>query len=174
MLRKISLAMVCVFGCASFTEGNSLMQEKTRDLSSYEKAGPYVIPLMVDGAARGKLEAKVRQFVWEHWQGRRRGYLSITKYSKEGEPSTSHFFIEPENDGAWRVAVLINRVIIERHGVKGQLSESITYDAYLLERVEVRKPGLSQSVLLPDSEVREPESYQLRLKDQKGKVLTVI
>jgi hypothetical protein len=174
MLSRVTLAIVCLLGYVGLMQGNSLKQKGNRDLSSYDKAGPYVVRQNVSDPARSKLEAAVRQFVWEHWQKRRTGYVSITKYSKEGEPSTTHFFIEPENERVWRVAVSINRVVIDRRGAKRKRHEASTYNSYFLERVEVPTSGLSQLVVLPESELREPKSYRLTLKDQNGIVLTII
>lgn len=174
MLRHYILAIVWALSCAALTQDGSLQQTKMRDLRSYENAGPYTIGLNVGVESRIKLEAKVREFVWEHWHQRRLGYLSITKYSKEGEPSTSHFFVEANDDGVWHVAVTIDRVLIERRGSKRQRHESITYDAYVLERLEVPESGLSQGILIPEREVRIPESYRLALKDEHGKPLSIL
>jgi hypothetical protein len=46
---------------------------------------------------------RVRKFVVTHWQQHRRGYVEFTLYSKEGEPTKSRWYIEPDADGRWQV-----------------------------------------------------------------------
>jgi hypothetical protein len=75
--------------------------DSKRNLSRYDKIGPFVVPV----GTRGKfVSEKIRDFIWRHWQQRRRGYAVVTFHSVEGEPSTSHMFIEltcpPKTDPA--------------------------------------------------------------------------
>ena len=145
-----------------------------RDLSRYEKAGPYTIELKLDAQARAKLEADIREFLWNHWQQRRLGHVMVTQYSKEGEPSTSSYFVEPDEKGIWHITVKIDRTLVDRGGSKSQHQESVEYEAYLVERIEVPKDGLTARVSIPEGEMRSPQSYLLALKDKTGKALTEI
>lgn len=173
MLRQFILVVFCAVCCTSLNKANSLRQTEIKDLRAYEKSS-YTIAINADPAARRKLEAKVREFVWEHWHNRRLGFLSVRRYSKEGEPSTSHFFIESKDGGAWQVRVVIKRIIVERRS-KHRQHESVTYDAYVLERFEKPESGqILVGALIPESEVRTPDSYFLALKEKTGRVLTII
>ena len=51
---------------------------------------------------------KLRDFVWEHWQAKKRGYIRIS-FDSVDAVSTSHLFIEPDKDGKWHVAWRIVR-----------------------------------------------------------------
>ena len=117
-------------------------------------------------------QAEVRKFVWEHWRERRLGYVTFTMFSKEGEPSTSHVFVEPDEEGIWRVAVKIDRMVVERHGSKRRHRSSNEYIAYALERIEVPTSGLDEAILIPDTDLKKPDLYRLILKDRAGKVLS--
>src|SRR4051812_24786910 len=46
---------------------------------------------------------QVRAFVAQHWHQHRRGYTEFTLYSKEGEPTTSQLYIEPDASGRWQI-----------------------------------------------------------------------
>jgi hypothetical protein len=51
---------------------------------------------------------RAREFIWSHWESRRRGYIRLTWDSVDAV-STSHIFIEPIESGTWRVAWRIVR-----------------------------------------------------------------
>lgn len=154
---------------------NSLLQQaKLRDLSHYDRVGPYTVDLNLDGQAGANTEAEVREFLWNHWQQRRLGYVTITFYNTEGEPSVSSYFVEPDEKSVWRIAIRIDRTLVGRGGLKSQRHESVEYDAYFVERIEVPKDGLTPRVVIPEGESRSPQSYRLTLKDQEGKPLTEI
>ncbi len=81
--------------------------EQGRDLNQYEKAvfhiGPYAFLAKVSSEEAEKGEALARQFVWEHWRAHKRGYLIITWHELDAASDT-HYFIEPNEAGEWRVA----------------------------------------------------------------------
>jgi hypothetical protein len=73
-----------------------------RDLAGYDTLGPLrQRPLDPDDAAL----SQVRDFVWQHWTQRRRGYAVVTRYSREGEASLFHFYVEPDAGGIWQVVI---------------------------------------------------------------------
>lgn len=49
-----------------------------------------------------------RDFVWGHWQTKKRAYIRIS-FDTVDAVSTSHLFIEPDRDGRWHVAWRIAR-----------------------------------------------------------------
>lgn len=162
---------VLIMSCNPMMKGSSLQQAKMRDLSFYDKAGPYTIGLKLDAQARAKIEAEIREFLWNHWHYRQLGHLVATQYSKEGEPSTSFYFVEPDEKGVWRIAVKIDRTLNDRRDSKGPHRESIEYDAYSVERIEVPKNGLTHRVVIPEKETRSSLLYRLVLKDKEGNLL---
>ena len=47
---------------------------------------------------------ELRQFIWRHWNEKTRGRARLSITGKDSETQT-YFFVEPDNNGAWRVAL---------------------------------------------------------------------
>jgi len=58
---------------------------------------PEVTRARVDACHRA-----AREFVWQHWNNKKRGYIRLTADSVDAV-STSHFFIEPDSHGEWQI-----------------------------------------------------------------------
>src|SRR5439155_247615 len=43
-----------------------------------------------------------RDFIWNHWANRKRGYVIVKRASVDAE-SDAHIFIEPDKTGTWHV-----------------------------------------------------------------------
>jgi hypothetical protein len=136
-----------------------IAQSSERDLSRYDKIGPLNVPVM--GTDVNSVSAKIRGFIWNHWEQRRLGYAVVTFHSKEGEPSTSHMFVEPDENGVWHLSVRIERELIDRRGwsdpkYRGKkFNRTDSYKAYAIERV------------------MDKDSYRLRFKGEDRKVIIV-
>ena len=52
--------------------------------------------------------SKIRDFIWQHWQNKQRGYIRIT-FDSVDAVSSSHIFVEPKKDGTWHIAWRIVR-----------------------------------------------------------------
>ena len=157
-LTAIALALFLIGQCYSMSGLKAQpFQSSERDLSRYDRIGPFNVPV---GENPSTVSAKVRDFIWEHWEQHRLGYAVVTFHSKEGEPSTSHIFVEPDESGVWHLSVSIERELIDRRGwsdpkYRGKkIHQTDSYKAYAIKR-------------LPDK-----DSYHLRLKDKDGKVIT--
>lgn len=46
---------------------------------------------------------KARDFIWEYWQNKKRGYIRVNQDTVD-YGWTTHFFIEPGMDGTWEIA----------------------------------------------------------------------
>lgn len=139
-------------------------QSSSRDLTLYDKAGPFEITIddMVRGQAQ-PVEGKIREWLWSHWMSRRRGCLSVTRYSKEGEPSTSSYFVEPDSRGRWKIAVTISRVLTDRRHPSGKAEQRSEYEAYSVERVEPQRNKTGEFVSIPKNVTRAGQTYLLLL-----------
>ena len=47
---------------------------------------------------------ELRQFIWRHWKEKTRARARLSITAKDSETQT-YFFVEPDNNGAWRVAL---------------------------------------------------------------------
>ena len=98
----------------SMMQDSSPKKHKERDLSRYDKAGPYSLKLSLDARTRATMLATLEQFIWKHWSKRTLGHVVSTFYSKEGEPITYSFFIEANEKGNSCVAVEVDRSFVTR------------------------------------------------------------
>lgn len=84
-------------------------QEKNqRDLRTYLEGGAYQLDIIekgTDGFAK-KLE-KVRGFIWENWQRKRKAHISVrdcaVNYEGCNDSSTLDLYIEPDGKGGWQI-----------------------------------------------------------------------
>jgi len=164
-----------------------LIQEQAwgRNLSQYDKAGPYDQPYAaLSGQEERKLlsvTGNIREFIWQHWKLQRRGYLRVTYYGVEGQAATHHIFVEPDEKGVWH---LTQKVI----AFDGRFDKSPRYYdepiIYTVERIESRWVGYGiepwihgerlppdKRHIIPANQKRDPLSYELRLKDEHRKVV---
>jgi hypothetical protein len=77
-----------------------------RDLKQYGGGGHFDCRKWTrpQGAAQTDCDTpQVRDFIWQHWQDKRRGYIRIT-FDTVDAVSTAHIFIEPNQQGIWHVA----------------------------------------------------------------------
>ena len=96
LVRRMRALVVCV--CSLVLA----LPCSARDLAGYDKLGPLEQkPLHPNDSAL----SRTREFVWRHWTGRRCGYAVVSRYSREGERSVFHFYIEPGADGRWQVVI---------------------------------------------------------------------
>lgn len=120
-----------------------------RDLSHYDDGGHfdcrrYGRDWLND---RAKAEAGIsssldgaRDFIWKHWQEKKRGYLRITLNSVDAT-STSHIFIEADGKGSWQVVWRI----VREHSL---LTHGRVDDAPLIREVERENSALGASYVL--------------------------
>jgi hypothetical protein len=76
-----------------------------RDLKIYDDGDHFDCRQLAlsDTAPRNCDLSKARDFIWEHWQKKRRGYVRVTVDSVD-TMGTSHIFVEPGDHGLWHVA----------------------------------------------------------------------
>jgi hypothetical protein len=96
--------------------------KQRRDLTQYDEGGYFDCRHWIaEDEPRGICdEKKIRDFIWQHWTKKKRGYARIT-YDSVDAKSTSHIFIEPDEKGEWSVAWRIVRF----HAI-AQLNNQIT------------------------------------------------
>ena len=82
-----------------------------RDLSVYDfggRQGCGIVP--VSEASRCNKSIKTaRNFIWKHWQEKKKGYIIIKMASDDAE-TDSHIFIEPDENGAWHIVWKLERI----------------------------------------------------------------
>jgi hypothetical protein len=140
---------------AQIIETEMKSQATKRKLDDYERLGPLCHELIRYGADQD-IERRVKDFIWQHWKEKRRGFVIVTFHSIEGEPSTSFMFIEPDAKGRWHVDTKIERKLFDWN-IRQPRRQTNGYTAYSVKRV----PG-DESRLI----------YQLIFMDERGKRIT--
>lgn len=163
-VKWISVLTTClVLQVGLMMQGQSSGQRTERDLTAYDKAGPYTIDYEPPFAG-DKYLGEIRGFLWEHWKERRLGVVKATFYTIEGDPTISSTFVEPDAKGCWRITVESESIISALLPKGRKPKHKVTREDYdQIDRVE---PNERETNLIPisPSDVRDPQSYKLRLR----------
>ena len=138
-----------------------------QDTEHYRTLGPYVLPLSAQQGQRDKAGSEVRQFIWESFKNAQRAKVTVTEFSKEGEPTVSTYSVEPDATGTWRVHVEMARTLSNRRRPPRQYSEKSSLEAYQLRRVTLTITG-EDSRPISDSEDITASRYRLQLLSKDG------
>lgn len=155
MIKQIFIVIFVSF--LAISAKSQSLQTEQRNLNDYDKIS-FDVPVSENPYSA---VAKERNFIWEHWQQHRAGYAVVKLRNKEGELTTSQTFVEPDENGEWRVVIheeseLRDRRLLNDPKRTGKIMyQTRNYEAYEVERVRIKK-----------------KDYFLRYKDKNGKVLT--
>ena len=135
-----------------------------RQLSRYDNAGHYDFSHQVYSEEKGKqyqrMEKEIREFLWNHWNERRLGYIRETRYGVEGQVGTSHMFVEPDGNGEWRIYCIVLTIDWRID----QTERIYDMSAYKVERIKEWAP-------IPPEIPEDPLYYKLILKDKQDRLL---
>lgn len=124
-----------------------------RDLSLYDQAGPFALSRELAPTARRAVLSQIRSFLWDHWQQRRRGYLTMSTPDAIGRSIASRFYVEPAENGNWCI----------RLETAGKVE---TFR--VVEQVEVPEDGPPILNAAPGQRGRGSGSTGLHLKESAG------
>jgi hypothetical protein len=145
MKSRAVVAFVCISGLVQLhdsrsepteTEAKLLMHGRelmtadiaqARDMSLYDDGGHFDCRThsSSDTSPRNCDLPKVRDFIWEHWQKKQRGYIRVTADSVD-TMSTSHIFVEPNAHGVWHAAWRVAQDRANGSSVIRDLSEFVS------------------------------------------------
>ena len=147
-------------------QGQLSRQRVKRNLAVYDKAGPYTIDYEPPFKGDKNL-GEIRSFLWEHWKDRRLGVVKATFYTIEGDATISTSFVEPDAKGCWRISIeSVSRISALLPKGKKTRREITREDYDLIDRVE----GNSNTAIpipIPETEVRPPQNFKLRLRNSR-------
>jgi hypothetical protein len=139
------------------------------DIDTYEKAGPYERIRLPNGKLPADQLARIgrsRKWLWAHFQGQRRALLIETSHSIEGDRSTAYYFVEPDEQGHWRIATKIERILYN-HKFKDAGCERFEVEqfiSYSVTRVNLQPDENGLYRPIPSDEQRSPENYRLQFE----------
>lgn len=163
VVAGLLLALSCYLGGQV-----ALAQEaEKRDLSRYER-GPeptlrHWYGSMVDDEEGAK--ARVREFLWKQWREKRLTRCAITVSYTHGEGQTTHYYVEPNSGGQWRVAVESESSGGFHQAAQGEdiTPKTTVVGTYTI----VSRVDAMSGRPVPEKEKRKPESYTLLLSEGK-------
>jgi len=105
----ISIVLFCV-SCTYNPENFRVDKEeialkditKNRDMSQYDQGGDLFCCRADDSKNIKNEEKAVRDFIWQHWTEKRKGYIKLT-YVDTDSSHTTYYLIEPDKNGEWVV-----------------------------------------------------------------------
>jgi len=144
--KRSPLTTLVEFATPTPIKLNTPTEGKT--LTLYDNGGRFGCGIVLKSEYPDCLKSivRARQFLWEHWQEKKRGY-AVVRFGSTDAVSDSHIFIEPDETGTWHVAWRIERVVsINKPGeidvvpdireIEQTVATDKTFDAYA-------KPGTS-------------------------------
>jgi len=113
-----------------------------RDLSKYDDGKVFEFHVDDEQQKRDAKIGIVRDFLWNHWIKKRRGFVQVRFWSAGGDPANYDLYIEPGKAGNWRlIADYERQCCIEQ--VRQKLAKGIHFNTGTLyyARLE-RRTGL--------------------------------
>lgn len=96
----IGLALLLTLFVGQPTLGQNVQR---RDLTRYDDGGTFDFNWGAGPQAHERMRPKLREFLWEHWSRKKLGRVVAIFYTIEGDPTAHNLYIEPGEDGRWRI-----------------------------------------------------------------------
>ena len=162
------LALTLLFSITLSGQSKQSVQASARDVARYDTIGPFEIGGEPGFEKDEKALGQIRAFIWEHWNGQKRGWLSATFYTIEGDKTTSKFFVEPDQKGAWRLIIDSESIVSARSPKRQRPKHTLRHEVYdQLDWVE-RTCNLSERCRsVTEQAVQDPPRYLLLLINRK-------
>jgi hypothetical protein len=166
--RKVMLVLLLVLWChLSGWAALPAQEAGKRDLSRYERGGQFNLRYFYGQEPDDEAEvlARARKLLWACWRAKRLAHFAIVKIYTHGDSTTINYYVEPDEDGRWRVAVEKESNCCTSDVIAGKervhMIESVK-SYYLVTRMDA-----ASGRAVPDGEKRRPETYTLMLHDGK-------
>jgi len=115
------------------------------DLSGYDELRPLEQKAWESPVA---VQQQVRKFIWDHWSGKHRGYVTGTLHTKEGEPTTEFFWIDPASNGSWRIRGKVEHSYSDRRMVNDPKKQPDRQETSTFEAVRIVQVGKGRDAYL--------------------------
>jgi hypothetical protein len=130
-----------------------------RNLHEYECGGINVGGFIPPTTPIPDAAAATREYIWERYRSRRRAYVSLRTYSKEGDRTDITFYVQPDHDaGRWSVSWNGKRHMANRRKEAMLPAETFQATAYSIRRIA----NAGRKSALPDTAVLDRTFYRLQ------------
>jgi hypothetical protein len=147
--------------------------EIPRDLSNFETRKP-----LVQGVGQNPepILVEARAWLWRQWWLEKLSYLKVTLHSKEGDETTTTYYIRKTGQ-ALEVVIQTHRILIDRAlhtGGRRPIVEDMMVVAADVERRLALKNNPDRKMEIPEGQEALPDSYELYFNDESGDNLAVL
>jgi hypothetical protein len=114
--------------------------------------------------------SQARAWLWRQWWLERPSYVKVVLRSKEGDISTSTYFITKTQDELG-VTIQTHKVVIDRASRPGHRRALISDEIYVAADVERRwalRDRPDRAAVVPEDKNPSPDAYELYLTDDSG------
>ena len=148
-------------------------QTNRRDLTEYQQ-GPSFNLRNYYAPAGNEEKAPLRQFLWELWKTRTKGFANVIFYTREGDPTNCNFFVEPDAKRQWTVVSECKYSVCPYSSeirCQNYLKKTFTTRYHMVKRLVYGNIVYSssgpkrQQRQIPDSEDRSALDFVLVLED---------
>jgi hypothetical protein len=128
---------------------------------------------VISGSATPENEqafAKIRAWLWRHWEEHDHGSLVMITHTLEGERAITNFEIGRNDSGAWHIVAHTERELKDSRYPGQVFHESSESDCFSLVRIRTHH-NTSIPKPIPDSEVLDADKYRLVFRSKDGKLI---
>ena len=147
--------------------------EIPRNLSRFATRKPLVQAV---GQNPEPILSEARAWLWRRWLLRRQSDLKVTLHSKEGDETTTTYFMRRTDDHL-EVIIQVHRILADRaphSGARRPLVEDEILVATDIERRLALEGNLERRTKLPADQGASPDSYELHFSDESGNNVAVL
>jgi hypothetical protein len=148
-------------------------EEVPDNLAGFETRKP-----LVQGSGRNpdSILCEARSWLWRQWWLEKPSYLTVTLYSKEGDKTTTTYFIRKVGSQL-QVMIQTHKILVDRIPHPGARHSRVEDELVIAEDVERRwalkdNPGRRTNV--PEGQEASSDSYELYFNDDSGNNLAIL
>jgi hypothetical protein len=148
-------------------------EEIPRDLASFETRNPLVQQVEQNPAP---ILEEARAWLWRQWWLEKPSYLKVTLHSKEGDETTTIYFVRKTGHGL-DVLVQIHRILVDRAPHSGSRRPIVEDEIIIAVNVERRlalKNRPDRKTEVPEGQDVSPDSYELYFNNESGNNLVIL
>lgn len=168
-VRKAVVGLLLVLCCQLSVQAARAQEAGNRDLSNYERGGEFELRYMYSQPPEDEAEvkARARKLLWTQWRAKRRAHFAIVKIYTHGDSTTINYYVEPDEEGRWRVAVesvsdCCSLEVLQGTGKRERKSLGVK-SYYIISRMDA-----ANGRAVAEGEARSPQTYTLLLHDCKA------
>jgi len=148
-------------------------EEIPRNLSDFETTRPLVQGV---GQNPDPILSEARAWLWQQWRVEKPSYLRVTLRSKEGDETTTTYFIRRIGSDL-QVMIQTHRILVDRVPRSGARYPTIEDEIVLATYVERRlalKDNPDRKTNVPEDQEASPDSYELYFNDDSGNNVAIL